>query len=298
MALLVAYDLDSVTRIVRDWTGDRLLHDLDRGRVCESLHPHERRALRDLLIDWHRRALGKVMLRDAMLVDRQRGQQIYTLLCRSFTHSSHPVPAAAAPLFAAGAAPPDLPALRVALDELGTRPAIATEQAMALALLDGVLLQAERHALALYCSPTTANEPVQFPLPAHLESLLPTLPPAPQPRLGALFVPPSGWRRTLAITLAAVGILWLAVPLLLGQVPIRPAGAPLGLLTLALLVGIRAGWAGYAGSLYLWLVPNLPWFHYGQRFDWLLTLPLLVAGTVLIAMDKHIRALWWWIWRR
>ncbi len=300
MAILIAYDLERVTRIVRDWTGDDLLHELDRGQLGELLHPHERTLLRTLLMDWHRRALGKVMLRDALLVDQQRGQQVYTLLCRSYTHASQPVPPCAAPLLADCRSSTDVPALRAALATLGTRPDTPTNEVAALALLDSVLLHAERHQLALHCSPTEPAAPVQFALPANLEQLLPPPPTVPaRPAVAdGLLLPAHGWRRTLAFTLAAVGTAWLAVPLLLGQLPIRPAGAPLGLLTLALLVGIRAGWPGYTGSLYLWLVPNLPWFHHGQRFDWLLTLPLLLGGLVLISMDRQIRALWRWLWRR
>lgn len=96
----------------------------------------------------------------------------------------------------------------------------------------------------------------------------------------------------------------LLLPLLGGQIPEHPAGLPLALITLALLVGIRAGWAGYAGSLCIWLVANLPGFRHGMALQALWpALPLLVVGLLLLSADRRVRAMWRWVrqrlpWRR
>jgi hypothetical protein len=137
-----------------------------------------------------------------------------------------------------------------------------------------------------------------YPFPDDLETLLPPLP-VPYEEPMVRFEQPTGWRRALAIALVVMGVASLGIPLLLGQVPAQPAGLPLGLLTLGLLVGIRAGWAGYLGSLCIWLVPNLPNFHYSTKLTALWPdILLLVAGMVLLACDRYVRAMWRWIVRR
>ena len=88
----------------------------------------------------------------------------------------------------------------------------------------------------------------------------------------------------------------MIVPMLGGAIPQHPAGLPLAMLTLALLVGIRAGWAGLLGSLFLWLVPNLPGFRHGTGPTPLFPIfPLVAAGLALLVLDRRIRAMWVWI---
>jgi hypothetical protein len=142
--------------------------------------------------------------------------------------------------------------------------------------------------LAFACCSATG---VRYSLSINLETLLP--PPPTYTEAEVRFEQPVGWRRAIAVALAVLGISALAIPLLLGQLPAQPAGLPVGLLTLALLIGIRSGWAGYAGSFLIWLVPNLPGFHYGTTFPaFIHAIPLLLAGMLLLALDRHVRALW------
>jgi hypothetical protein len=98
--------------------------------------------------------------------------------------------------------------------------------------------------------------------------------------------------------LALTGVALLGIPLLTGHLPSQPAGIPLALLTLALLLGIKAGWQGYAGSICIWLVANLPGFHHGTMVDLWLAIPLLVAGVILLALDRRVRVMWRWIRNR
>lgn len=130
--------------------------------------------------------------------------------------------------------------------------------------------------------------------PDDLDTLLP---PPPRPAADAdSFEPPVGLRRNLAVLLASLGVLLLAVPLLGGYIPDHPAGLPLALITVALLVGIRAGWQGYAGSICIWLVANLPGFRHGTDLRTLWpALPLMAAGLFLLRLDRRVRAMWGWI---
>ncbi|NTW97950.1 MAG: hypothetical protein HGB28_05300, partial [Oscillochloris sp.] len=153
---------------------------------------------------------------------------------------------------------------------------------------------AAREGLAL----ALLDLPADYPPPADLHSLLPMA----ALRLALAderFVPPTGMRRNIAVALAAGGIILLVLPLLSGSIPDHPAGLPLALITLALMVGIKADWAGYLGALCLWLVPNLPGFRYGSSLSVLLPyLPLLVAGLALLIVDRRVRALWVWLRRQ
>jgi hypothetical protein len=91
----------------------------------------------------------------------------------------------------------------------------------------------------------------------------------------------------------------LGLPALFGRIPEHPAGLPLALITLALLVGIRAGKAGYAGSLCIWLVAQLPSFRHDTTASLIWpALPLLGAGLLLLSVDRRIRAMWAWIRRQ
>ncbi|NJK79738.1 MAG: hypothetical protein HC914_07495 [Chloroflexaceae bacterium] len=281
MAALVAYDEAQVRQVLRDTTPHQLLLQIHAGTYDRRLTSAALSELSALLQAWEQRALGMVMLRDALVVDRQRGAQVYNLLCTAYTVARLPVPPALAATFA------------TLLHEPASAPqALAVQPIPALPPdLAALIARARQEGLTVAWLPGTS-----FAFPADLEALLPTPPPplrsnAPLPR----FEQPTGWRRTLALLLALAGVALLAVPLLLGEVPGQPARLPLGLMTLALLVGIRAQWTGYLGSLCIWLVPNLPWFHHGSSFAWLPTLGLLTFGTVLLMMDSYVRALWRWI---
>jgi hypothetical protein len=131
-------------------------------------------------------------------------------------------------------------------------------------------------------------------LPPELATLLPS---PPQAFRDPPFEPPSGWRRVAATALVALGTLWLGVQMLVWWgIPAQPAGVPLALYTLALLVGVRARLPGYLGSACIWLVANLPGFHYAEVISWP-ALPLLAVGVFLLALDKRIRAMWVWVGR-
>jgi hypothetical protein len=273
--------------MLRDWTPQQLLGQLEAGAFDEKLSTDERAELTALLQDWTRRALGMVMLRDALWVDAQRGARVYSLICRAHTLGQCSVPR---PLEAivgtvaavqTGAAP-------LCLQQ--TRSAFADSKHIT-ALLD----QAEKQELALA---GYAGAVPHYPFPASLETLLPD-PPAPYTGPPPHFEQPLGLRRALAISLVFLGAAALGIPLLLGQRPVQPAGLPLGLFTLALLLGIRAGWTGYAGSFCIWLVPNLPGFHYGTTLSaFLHAFPLLLLGLVLLTFDSSVRNMWRWLmWR-
>jgi hypothetical protein len=250
--------------------------------------PDERAELVALLTDWARRALDMVPLRDALLVDAQRGARAYPLLVQMLITSRAALPPALAQALPAaddGAA--------VALTPQQVQRALDSS-AQAAPAVRALLEQARANRLTLAWQPSAVP---RYPLPANLEQLVPP-PPAVYRGPEVRFEQPVGWRRTLAIMLAAGGVCAFGVPLLLGQAPSNPAGLPLGLLTLALMVGISAGRAGYAGAFLIWLVPNLPLFHYGTTPERMLqTVPLLLLGLLLLALDRHVRALWRWIRR-
>jgi hypothetical protein len=289
---LVAYDEQRMLILLRDWTAQQVLEELHAGRLGTEMLPDERAELVALLTDWARRALDMVTLRDALLVDQQRGARVYPLLVQMLITSRATLP-------------PELARALPAADD-GAAVVLTPQQVQqALATLDGgsqalpaawaLLEQAEATRLTLAWQPCAVP---YYPLPANLEQLVPPPPPAAYRELER-FEQPVGWRRTLAIMLAAGGICAFGVPLLLGQTPTNPAGLPLGLLTLALMVGIRAGRVGYMGAFLIWLVPNLPLFHYGTTPERMLqAVPLLLLGLLLLALDRHVRALWRWIRRR
>ncbi len=279
---IVAYDRERVNAIIRDWSTQYLAQELRAGRFGKRLNPSQVAELEALLTAWRQRALGPLPLRDALLVDEARGRRVFALLCAALVVQRAPVP-------------PDLDAT------LPTDPADLEELPAALAAdpaLRALAEVASHNGLRL----AVQQAPDAFPYPDNLEALV-----APPPRLARPaeeFEQPTGWRRNIAILLATGGVLLLLLPLLGGQIPRHPAGLPLALLTLALLVGIRAGWAGYAGSLCIWLVANLPGFHHGTTLQSLLpALPLLAIGLILLNADRRVRAMWGWIrcrlpWRR
>ncbi len=285
--VLAAYDRQRVVEMLRDWTPHQLLQQLRAGVFERHLSAAEVAELLALLHEWQQRALGMVMLRDALLVDRQRGERVYSLICRAHTMQSLELPAA----YDASAIQTETVLAANQVRAAIPQPAHNTHSGALHALLD----QAEAYGWALTCS---ARVPFQYPWPDELETLLPP-PPAPYVEPAARFEPPTGWRRNIALALVLLGVSILGIPLLLGQMPSQPAALPLGLLTLALLIGIRAGWVGYIGAFFIWLVPNLPEFHYGTSlFSFLHAMPLLLIGIVLFAFDRRVRSLWRWLrWR-
>jgi hypothetical protein len=273
---LVAYDLARVREILRSWSPIQLRTELLAGHLGQPLSRIEHDQFLTLIGEWEQRALGEMMLRDALLVDEQRGRLIFGVLCRLFTREY----------------------LTLAYHSALPHGAFDPESTPALLQADpaaGELVQrAERAGLALALI-GTSNE---YPYPQDLADLRPP-PPAAVKWSSVEFVPPRGWRGRIAVLLATAGVLWLIVPLLLGHIPEHPAGIPLALLTLALLVGAHAGWAGYSGALCVWIVANLPGFRHDLAPAGLCSaLPLFVLGVVLLSFDRQIRALWVWVRRQ
>lgn len=283
MSTLIAFDQRQLAAVLRDWTAQQLLDELRSGRCGATLSRAEATELSSLVQAWVQRALGPMPLRDVLLVDHQRGSRVYGLLCAMLTAGRYPLP----------------PALAQAIEPLGSselspaqlRSVVGANATPGDTTLSELLARAEREGLGLlrYDGPTA-----RYDYPPYLETLLPT-PPRPLPRPLPPFEQPSGWRRNVAMLAALTGVALLALPLLNGSLPHQPAGLPLALLTLALLIGIRAGVAGFVGSLCIWLVANLPDFHHGTIIALWPTLPLLIAGVILLALDRNVRAMWRWI---
>lgn len=271
---IVAYDRAAVYALLRGCTARQLGEALRAGQQGQGLAVEQRRELEELIAAWTQRALADLPLRDALLADERRGRRVFSLLCAASTAASVAVPEALRAELPAGDA--DLPALPATL---AARPDFAA------------LARAQTGGLAL----ASLRSSDTYPFPDDLLALIAPLPSVqPLPTHG--FEQPTGWRRRIAVLLAASGVLLLGAPLLVGRIPDHPAGLPLALLTLALLVGIRAGWAGYAGSLCIWLVANLPGFRHdtGLAALWP-ALPLLAVGVLLLRRDRHIRAMWGWL---
>ncbi|MGB9632506.1 MAG: hypothetical protein ACPL8I_04205 [Chloroflexaceae bacterium] len=279
---IVVYDRKLVETIIRDWSTEQLAQELRAGRFGTRLNPRQAAELEALLTAWRQRALGPMPLRDALLVDEERGRRVFALICAALAVRRAAVPPELRTALPAG--PVDLELLP---EPLAADPDLSTLAETA--ARDGLRLAVQQ-------------APDEFPYPDNLEALTP--PPPLSARAADEFEQPTGWRRNGAILLAASGVLLLLLPLLGGEIPEHPAGLPLALITLALLVGIRAGWAGYAGSLCIWLVANLPGFRHGTALqDLWPALPLLVVGLILLSADRRVRAMWRWIrhrlpWRR
>ncbi|WP_129630168.1 hypothetical protein [Candidatus Oscillochloris fontis] len=276
--LLVAYDRTRVRELLRNTTAQGLHDALRNGTFGANLAPAERTELDALLTAWMQRALGYVFLRDALLVDGQRGPRVFSLICAEMTSEqivlNSDLAAALRGRDLSRLMPTDLAALHV-------------HDAAVMRLAD----MAQRQGLSLVLLETASS----YPLPTDLERLLPSIP-LHLPHANDYFVPPTGLRRLVAVTLAVTGILLLLIPILSGTIPKHPAGLPLALITLALMVGVKAGWAGYSGALCLWLVPNLPGFRSDRSLTELLPyLPLLLGGVALLIYDRRMRALWAWL---
>lgn len=327
---LIAYQRQRVRELLRDWSPQRLcaallaeaetaelLPDQQRAGsvpgLLRRLNAEQRQELHTLLQAWMQRALGVLSLRDALLVDPVRGARVYDLLCTALTVEQHPLPACNQFIFHATAHAELTPQqVRRLLVAQHTPPVHTTETGGYSTLpgtLDAFLARAEQDDLGLVVHYVNMEAPAvsqavsgvssAYPLPRDLDTLLPPPPPA-FTRTVQRFEQPTGGRRLLAMALALLGAVLLIWPLLMGQIPTQPAGWPLALLTLALMIGIKARWTGYSGALCLWLVPNLPGFHHDTIITTLwIGIPLMAVGIVLLTLDRHVRAMWravwWWL---
>lgn len=272
--MLVAYDRQAVYALLRVCSPHQLREHLRQWRNERRLLPNQVHELETIVWEWEQRALGMVTLRDALLIDPHRGRRAFDLICAAHT----PIRIPLSPLLASQIGPPG------AISEL---PAQVRERHDLAALTQRVA--SDGLAMAVL------NPEEVYPFPDNLHALTP--PPTGDPYGMVSFEQPTGWRRRIAILLAGLGVVLLIIPILLGRIPEHPAGLPLALLTLALLIGIRAGRAGWLGSVCIWLVANLPTFRHGlSLFDTLWPgLPLVVVGMILLALDRRIRAMWRWL---
>ncbi len=280
MTILVAYDNERLSAILRDWSVDQLRWELDDGLFASQLSHHAQEELRLITIAWSQRALGAMPLRDALLIDPVRGKRVNYLLGLALTEE------------VCSAAPPEL--LPLAKQEAPLEPQRLRQSLAGLqsSCLERCLERAEHQSLRLACALYDNDELYPYP---DLDQLLPAPPHTPY---AGSFEQPRGLRRAVAMILVLFGSILLAWPLLLGRLPEQPAGWPLALMTVALLIGIRAGYAGYLGAACIWAVANLPTFHYGTLINLWPALPLLVAGVILLALDRRVRLMWRWIRRR
>lgn len=281
LPLLAAYDRARACELLRDWTAQGLRDALRGGHFGAALAPHERAELDTLLTAWIQRALGGVFLRDALLVDDSRGPRVFGLICAGLTRAAATMPPELAEALRAyglgDLIPGDLADLAARDPALARLADLAGREGLALALLD---------------------RSAAYPPPTDLGNLLPALPLRPL-FSSEEFRPPTGPRRSIAVILAVGGVAAMIIPMIGGVIPEHPAGLPLALLTLALMIGIKAGWAGLIGALCIWLVPNLPGFRHGNGLPALLpVLPLLLVGLSLLIGDRRVRALWAWVRRQ
>lgn len=275
--VIAAYDRRAVETLVTTLTPRQLLAELSGESFDRGLDEELRAHLDEACQVWVRLALADLPLRDALIVDPMRGGQVWDALCaqhitaRCTLHNDEASGSLRA-AYAAGVAP--------RLDELPTTPALADARA---AVTRGAALAAWPAATA-----------PRFPPPDQLERLLPPLPSAmAAPQI--TFEQPEGVRRLVATLLVLAGSALVGGPMLFGSIPSNPAGLPLALLTLGLLIGIRARPIGYVGSVCIWLVANLPGFHHdGLAHVWPFV-PLLILGLILLALDPRVRAMWRWI---
>lgn len=274
---IVSYDRAQVIELIRTQSPEALRARLRAGDFDAILDPDGHALLDELLTAWIQRAVGPLTLRDAMLIDPYRGRQVYGILCSMYVDRRVAVPAHLAVHLPA--APTDLAELPPPLADQPELADLAAQAAQA-----GLVLawQAQRY---------------DFAPPSNLIEL--TLPP-PQPyRTELVFEQPTGLRRWIAIVLAVSGVAFLIIPLLFGHIPEHPAGWPLALLTLALMIGIKAGLLGYLGAFCIWLVANLP----SLRHDTLPIslwpdIPLMALGLLLLWRDRRVRAMWRFVRRQ
>ncbi|NJN16391.1 MAG: hypothetical protein HC822_09015 [Oscillochloris sp.] len=84
---LTIYDRRRVFALLQESTPQQLRNDLRAGRFGNNLHAHAAAQLDDLLLAWEQRALGQIHLRDVLLIDHERGPQVYDLICAEYTVS-------------------------------------------------------------------------------------------------------------------------------------------------------------------------------------------------------------------
>ncbi len=285
MSIALLYNRRQTTELVRDWTAHRLFDALRAEQFNATLSSADIDELTVLTHDWVRRALGEMPLRDALLIDPQRGGRVYHLLCVAFALDCCKLPADLAQR---------LPANSAAETPVHAFPADIRDALCAQCPALDSLLAANNNddiALAAFSEDAPAAR-----LPADLDALLP---PSPAPLPNEVdFEPPAGWRSALAMGLALAGVALVGLPLMFGTIPSQTAGLPLALITLALLIGIRAGVAGYAGAFCFWLTANLPGFRYGSLLSLWPAIPLMLAGGALLRADRRVRALVRWIRQR
>lgn len=284
MPNLIIYNRKQVAEILRLWTPQKLATELQMGNFGATLTTHEAQELGQLLQEWLQRALAVLTLRDTLLIDPRRGERVHNLICATTTLGYCALSAESVQGFS--------PLKDKEAENLTSKQiyAILANDPSASKLFSH-LEQTDFTELGFVLSP---EDKISYPFPSDLETLLPPLPKAYQEEQ-IQFEQPKGWRRILAIMLALLGLTTFLLPLILGQLPTQPAGLPLGLLTLALLVGIHSDWLGFAGAGAIWFVANRPDFRYGSPLTLFPTLLLLFLGIFLLALDRHVRALWNWV---
>ncbi len=281
LPFLAVYDRVHACDLLRNWTAQSLRDALHSGHFGATLSPADRAELDGLLTAWVQRALGGVFLRDALCVDEQRGPQVFGLICAGLTRARATMQADVAALLRSRGSgdltPSDLADLAIHDPALARLADLAAHEGLALALLD---------------------QPTGYPPPVNLDDLLP-IQLSVRPFSREVFTPPTGLRRAAAISLAVGGMALMIIPMLGGSIPQHPAGMPLALITLALVIGIRAMWTGWMGAICIWLVANLPVFRHDTGLIALLpALPLLALGLTLLFFDRRVRALWGWVRRQ
>ncbi len=213
MPLLVVYDKSQALALLQTWSPSQLYAALVEQTFGDTLLPVERAALLPLLHEWMVRALGAVMLRDALLVDPQRGQQVYHLLCRAFTREQQPIPSALhrwlAPLHGQSLTSPHI---RDNLPKIGRESVLNNATIHAeWAKLAMVLQQAADAGWDVVICEDTENQ-WTYPYPPNLEDLLPPPPLPYEKHTPSSFAHPIGWlgwRHFLTLILVVVGLVLL-----------------------------------------------------------------------------------------
>ncbi len=268
---LVSYDQERVIELIRTQSPEEIRQRLRAGDFDQVLEPEGRTLLDELLSAWIQRALGSLSLRDAMLVDPYRGRQVYGLLCAIHVRRRFEIPSTLAV---------HLPAAPIDLAEL---PPPLTDQPELMALV----AQAEQEGLVL----AWQAQRYDFAPPGNLLELIPPMPPPYRDELR--FEQPTGLRRWIAIALVVSGVALLIIPILFGHIPEHPAGWPLALLTLGLMIGIQSGPLGYVGAGCFWVVANMPVFRHGSfPISFWPDIPLVIVGLILLGCDRRVRAMW------